>query len=65
MNQVDDCSPPTTVLGIETREDRLLAIDKVFNCSPPTTVLGIETFRDVVTVQNTIRLQPSHDRPRY
>ena len=41
------CSPPNTVIGIETRlHDRQQWPDQ--DCSPPNTVIGIETPHDRV-----------------
>ena len=37
------CSPPTTVLGIETIRSFIVLVRLDIYCSPPTTVLGIET----------------------
>ena len=38
-----NCSPPNTVIGIETGHVSLHSFHSVVHCSPPNTVIGIET----------------------
>ena len=45
MKDQTNCSPPNTVIGIETL-DFFIPVDKLRHCSPPNTVIGIETHPD-------------------
>ena len=46
------CSPPNTVIGIETA-DHSIHYEVFSNCSPPNTVIGIETSRYVRYVSSS------------
>ena len=54
----DYCSPPNTVIGIETRMTNP-AWPRRWNCSPPNTVIGIETIQRSYWCPETATLQPS------